>query len=107
MSTSLHRGRAAAVAAAILIGSMGAAAAQDAFAQACVARGKSTAQKCACQAKLARASFTAPEQAAMIRALNGDQPGFKAAIAAMGDQRRKAFVSKMQALRARSDKECR
>jgi hypothetical protein len=105
MSTAFSGLRIAAVA--LFAASAAPALAQDAFAQACLSRGKASAQKCECQAKLARASFTAPERSAMIRALSGDQAGFKVALDGMGEQRRKTFVGKMQTMRVRSDKECR
>ena len=83
------------------------AAPRDDFSAACMTRPKATNQRCDCQAKLARTSFSQSERSAMIRAMKGDQTGFRSALDAMGDKRRQAFVSKMQVLKTRSDKECR
>jgi hypothetical protein len=83
------------------------AATRDAFAQACMARAKASEQSCICQARLARATFSAPEHAAMIRAMQGDQAGFKLALAKMGERGQQAFVGKMQALKVKSERECR
>ncbi|MDB5641909.1 MAG: hypothetical protein JWN07_1226 [Hyphomicrobiales bacterium] len=101
--------RAAALAAAFVIplSSVATLAAGDAFAEACVARGKASVSHCACESKLARASLKAGEQAAMIRAMKGDTEGFRTAIAAMGTAPAQAFVGKMKKLQARSDAECR
>ncbi|MBX9739928.1 MAG: hypothetical protein K2X62_07650 [Beijerinckiaceae bacterium] len=98
---------AAAVVALLLTGSGGAFAQQDAFAQACLGRGKASPQKCQCQAKLARATFTAPERAAMIRGMKGETAGFNAALKAMGETRKQAFLAKIQTLGARTERECR
>jgi hypothetical protein len=81
--------------------------AADAFADACVARGKSSAAHCACESKLARASLNAKERSAMIRAIKGDSEGFRTAVAAMGTEPTKAFVAKMKKLQTRTDAECR
>lgn len=81
--------------------------AADAFADACVSRGKSSAAHCACESKLARASLSAREQSAMIRAMKGDADGFRAAVAAMGPEPTQAFVAKMKKLQARAETECR
>lgn len=83
------------------------AATKDAFVQACLARAKASEQSCVCQARLARATFSGPEHAAMIRAMQGDQAGFKLALGRMGDRGQQAFVGKMQALKTRSERECR
>jgi len=81
--------------------------AADAFAEACVARGKSSAAHCACESKLARASLNAKELSAMIRAMKGDSEGFRKAVAAMGTAPTQAFVAKMKKLQSRTDAECR
>jgi hypothetical protein len=81
--------------------------AADAFADACVSRGKSSAAHCACESKLARASLNPKEQSAMIRAIKGDSEGFRAAVAAMGAAPTQAFVAKMKKLQTRTEAECR
>jgi hypothetical protein len=83
------------------------ASAADAFADACVSRGKSSAAHCACESKLARASLNAKEQSAMIRAMKGDSDGFRAAVAAMGAKPTEVFVAKMKKLQTRAEAECR
>jgi hypothetical protein len=101
--------RAAAIAAGFALPSSfaPAVAAPDAFAEACVSRGKSSAAHCACESKLARGALDAREQAAMIRAMRGDSDGFRASVAAMGQAPAQAFVGKMQKLQTRTEAECR
>lgn len=82
-------------------------AADDAFTSACLARPNAVPTRCRCEGKLARTTFTAPERAAMIRGLQGDQAGFQASIAGMGEARGKAFIGKVRTLKARSDAQCR
>ena len=101
------RAAAVAVGVALLFSVIPAAAATDAFAAACTARGKASAAHCACESKLARGSLNAGEQAAMIRAMKGDTDGFRAAVAAMWSEGAQGFVAKMKKLQARTESDCR
>lgn len=81
-------------------------AAPDAFTQACLARPKATPASCSCQARLAKATFTTREHATLIRAMQGDQAGFRTSLDAMGETGKRTFVGKMQTLSAKSESLC-
>jgi|LauGreDrversion4_2_1035121.scaffolds.fasta_scaffold79101_2 hypothetical protein len=100
-------GKAAALAACMLLWSSAHAFAADAFTQACTARGTASASHCACEAKLARASLNQREQSAMIRAMKGDTDGFRTAVSAMGEAGSKEFIAKIRTLKTQTDQMCR
>jgi hypothetical protein len=81
------------------------AAAPDAFAAACMARGGREGA-CLCQSKLARAGLDATERKAALAGLREGKDALKREVDAMGPARAKAFGDKMQALGRRAHAEC-
>lgn len=79
----------------------------DPFASACMARNNATPSACACQAKLARANLDRKEQQVALMALRGQRDAFGAQVKAMGQNKAKAFSTKMARLGQRSRAECR